>query len=72
MMRMEIDFEQRGATLFATLLRDSPKDAAPMEREAHDRVWSGLAKFCGAHKIALQVPAPLDPVEPKPLLSAQP
>ena len=71
-MRLEIDFEQRGSTLFATMLRDDPRKAAPAERDAHDRIWNALTKFCGTNKIALHIPAPITPLEPKPLLSAQP
>ena len=72
MMRLEIDFEQRDTTLFATLRRDHPKNAAPLELEAHNRIWNALTKFCGTNKIALHIPAPITPLEPKPLLSAQP
>ncbi|MCR5840028.1 MAG: hypothetical protein K6G94_10395 [Kiritimatiellae bacterium] len=72
MMRMEIDFEQRGEALLATLRRDSPVDAAPMEQEAHDCVWNGLMKFCSARKITLLIPSPHNPPEPKPFLSSQP
>ena len=68
MMRMEIAFEQRNTTLFATLWRDSPKDAAPMERAAHDRIWNALTRFCETNKIGLYIPTS----EPKPELSAQP
>ena len=68
MMRMEIIFEQRDSTLCATMHRDDPRKAAPAERDAHDRIWSALTKFCGTNKIALHIPAP----EPKPKLSAQP
>jgi hypothetical protein len=68
MMRMEIDFEQRGATLFATMRRDPPNKAAPAERDAHDRVWNALVKFCAVNKIGLCIPA----TEPKPKLSAEP
>ena len=68
MMRMVIDFEQRGATLFATMRRDSPNKAAPAEREAHDRVWNALVKFCSVNKIGLHIPT----TEPKPKLSAEP
>ena len=50
MMRMEIAFEQRNTTLFATLWRDPPKDAAPMERAAHDRIWNALTRFCETNK----------------------
>ena len=57
MMRMEITFEQRGSTLFATMRRDDPRKAAPAERDAHDRVWNALVRFCGANKIALTIPA---------------
>jgi hypothetical protein len=72
MMRMEITFEQRNTTLFATLWRDSPKDAAPMERAAHDRIWNALVRFCETNKIGLHIPAaPIQP-QPKPKLSAQP
>ena len=45
MMRMEIVFEQRNTTLFATLWRDPPMEAAPMERAAHDRIWNALTRF---------------------------
>lgn len=72
MMRMEIIFEQRDSTLCATMHRDDPRKAAPAERDAHDRIWSALTKFCGTNKIALYIPAPITPLEPKPLLSAQP
>lgn len=72
MMRMEIAFEQRAATLSATLSRDPPKDAAPMERAAHDRVWNALVRFCEANKIALHIPASAVSLQPKPKLSAQP
>ena len=72
MMRMEIAFEQRNTTLFATLRRDPPKDAAPLELEAHDSVWNMLVKFCDTGKIAFHAPAPCAHPEPKPLLSAQP
>ena len=73
MMRLEIDFEQRGATLFATLRRNHPKkNAAPLELEAHNRIWNALTKFCGTNKIALHILPPITPLEPKPLLSAQP
>ena len=68
MMRMEIVFEQRESTLFATMRRDDPRKAAPAERDAHDRIWNALVRFCGANKIALNIPA----AEPKPKLSAQP
>lgn len=68
MMRMEIDFEQRGATLFATMRRDDPRTAAPAEREAHDRIWNALVRFCYANKICLHIPT----TEPKPKLSAEP
>ena len=68
MMRMEITFEQRNTTLFATMRRDDPRKAAPAERDAHDRIWNALARFCGTNKIALNIPA----AEPKPKLSAQP
>ena len=68
MMRMEIDFEQRGTTLFATMRRDDPRKAAPAERDSHDRIWNTLVRFWGTNKIALHVPA----AEPKPKLSAQP
>ena len=68
MMRMEIEFEQRGSTLFATMRRDPPNKAASAEREAHDRVWNALVRFCSTNKIGLYIPA----TEPKPKLSAQP
>lgn len=64
MMRMEITFEQRNTTLFATLWRDPPKDAAPMERAAHDRIWNALVRFCESNKIGLHIPAP--PSSPNP------
>lgn len=57
MMRMEIIFEQRGSTLFATMRRDDPRKAAPAERDAHDRVWNALVRFCNANKIGLSIPA---------------
>ena len=72
MMRMEIAFEQRNTTLFATLWRDSPKDAAPMERAAHDRIWNALTRFCETNKIALHTTATPSNLQPKPELSAQP
>ena len=68
MMRMEIDFEQRGATLFATMRRDPPNKAAPAERAAHDVVWNALVKYCAVNKIGQSLPA----TEPKPKLSAEP
>ena len=66
MMRMEIAFEQRNTTLFATLWRDPPKDAAPMERDAHDRIWNALTRFCEANKIALHITATPSSPQPKP------
>ena len=68
MMRMQIDFEQRGTTLFATMRRDDPRAAAPAEREAHDRIWNALVRFCNTNKIGLYIPS----TEPKPKLSAEP
>ena len=68
MMRMEITFEQCRSTLFATMRRDDPRQAAPAEREVHDRIWNALVRFCGTNKIGLYIPT----TEPKPLLSAQP
>ena len=56
MMRMEIIFEQRGSTLFATMRRDDPHKAAPAERDAHDRIWNALVRFCGTNKIGLTIP----------------
>ena len=72
MMRMAITFEQRNTTLFATLWRDPPKDAAPMERAAHDRIWNALTRFCETNKIALHTTATPNTPQPKPKLSAQP
>ena len=72
MMRMEIDFEQRGSTLFATLRRDHPKNAAPLELEAHNRIWNALTRFCETNKIALHTTATPSTPQPKPKLSAQP
>ena len=68
MMRMEIVFEQRESTLFATMRRDDPRKAAPAERDAHDRIWNALVRFCETNKIGLYIPTS----EPKPKLSAQP
>ena len=68
MMRMEITFEQRNTTLFATMRRDDPRTATPAERAAHDRIWNALVRFCNDNKIGLAIPA----AEPKPKLSAQP
>ena len=68
MMRMEITFEQRGSTLFATMRRDDPRKAAHAERSAHDRIWNALVRFCETNKIGLYIPT----TEPKPKLSAQP
>ena len=68
MMRMEITFEQRGSTLFATMRRDDPRKAAPAEHTAHDRVWNALVRYCNANKIGLSIRV----IEPKPELSAQP
>ena len=56
MMRMEITFEQRNTTLFATMHRDDPRKAAPAERDAHDRVWNALVRFCNSNKIGLSIP----------------
>ena len=72
MMRMEITFEQRDTTLFATLWRDPPKAAAPMERAAHDRIWNALVRFCETNKIAFHTTATPSTLIPKPELSAQP
>ena len=72
MMRIEIAFEQRNTTLFATLWRDPPKDAAPMECDAHDRIWNDLTRFCETNKIALYTTATSCTPQPKPKLSAQP
>ena len=58
MMRMEIIFEQRGSTLFATMRRDDPRKAAPAERDAHDCVWNALVRFCSTNKIALHIHSP--------------
>ncbi len=55
MMRMEITFEQRGSTLFATMHRDDPRKAAPTERDAHDRVWNALVRFCSTNKTGLSI-----------------
>ena len=72
MMRIEIAFEQRNTTLFATLWRDPPMEAAPMERAAHDRIWNALTWFCETNKIALHTTATPSTPQPKPKLSAQP
>lgn len=64
MMRMEIVFEERDGALFATLRRDPPTAAAPVEREAHNQVWNALTRFCEANKIALSIPAPKPRFQP--------
>ena len=72
MMRMEIVFEQRESTLFATMRRDDPRKAAHAERSAHDRIWNALVRFCETNKIALHTTATPSTPQPKPKLSAQP
>lgn len=68
MMRVEIVFEQRDETLFATMHRDNPLEAAPAERDAQSCVWDAFIKVCAARKIPVFIP----PSQPKPLLRVKP
>ncbi len=68
MMRVEIVFEQRDETLFATMHRDNPLEAAPAERAAHDCFFDAFVKVCAARKLPVFIASS----EPKPSLRVKP